>query len=357
MTIRKIKRDPAELGALSLFAQLDEPSVGGSISDPPRRAAVLEKLAKGLDTSLASEARLHGWRVQAMFESMILGLGSVRLLSSEDEGDCHFDDADGRVKPPDFRLVTNDSEHLLIEVKNVAPRQAFARHTMPVSELEGMQRYAEWTQARLTIAHYWSQANLWTLVDASRLAVSGRRALLTLEAAMRVNELGFLGDRMIATTPPLVLSLYPSEGTAPEVDPDSETASFRVGKVAISAGGQPVHTKVERTIAFQLMLFGGWPLNEKSTIDNGRLVRHDYEFGPHDPEGVEAKQGFSVVTSLSSLHATRYTFTTLVEDRFEALRLEPEPGALSAIVPADYWERPHRSLQLWLFQIHPSAIR
>jgi hypothetical protein len=355
MTIRKVKRDPAELGALSLFAQLDEPSAGESISAPGRRAAFLAKLAKGLDASLASGARLHGWRVQAMFESMILGLGGVRLLSSEDEGDCYFDDADGRVKPPDFRLATNDGEHLLIEVKNVAPRQGSPGHTMPISELEGMQRYAELTKARLTIAHYWSQANLWTLVDASRLTVSSRRASLTVEAAMLANELGLLGDRMIGTTPPLVLSLYPSEGKAPKVNLGSKTTSFRVGRVAIAAGGRLLRAKAERTIAFQLMLFGGWFLHEKSTVENGKLLRHDFEFRPHDPEGREAEQGFSIVTSLSSLHAARYTFSTLSEGRFEALRLEPEPGALSTVVPADYWERAHRSLQLWVFQVHPSA--
>jgi len=223
MTIRKIKREPAELGALNLFAQLDDPSAGGSVADPPRQAAVLEKLSKGLDASLASEARLHGWRVQAMFESMILGLGRVRFLSSEDEGNCYFDDADGSVKPPDFRLVT-DNEHLLVEIKNVSPRETTRRHTMPVLELEGMQRYAEWTHARLTIAHYWSAVNVWTLVDASRLTVSGRRASLSFEEAMRANELGLLGDRMIGTTPPLVLSLYPEEGEEPEFDAESATA-------------------------------------------------------------------------------------------------------------------------------------
>jgi len=42
---------------------------------------------------LASAARLDGWRVQALFETMLVGLGGVRLLTLEDAGDCYFDDA------------------------------------------------------------------------------------------------------------------------------------------------------------------------------------------------------------------------------------------------------------------------
>lgn len=170
------------------------------------------------------------------------------------------------------------------------------------------------------------------------------------------NELGLLGDRMIGATSPLVLSLFPGEGEAPAIGPETSTASFQVGSVKMSAGGRTLRSRIERTIAFQLMLFGGWELAEKPRIDkNGKLLQYDYTFRPYDPEGAEAEQGFSVVTSLSSLHAARYTVSTLTaEGRFEALCLEPEPGALSEIVPTDYWERQHRDLRLWLFQIHPS---
>ena len=356
MTIRKIKRRPAELSALELFAQLDDPSAGGAINDPARRAAVLEQLSKGLDASLASEARLHGWRVQAMFAAMIIGLGCVKLLSSEDEGDCYFDDADGGVRVPDFRLVTTDDEQLLIEVKNVSPRQT-RRHTIRALDLDGMKRYADWTHARLVFAHYWSAANAWTLVDASRLVVANGKASLSLEGANgeRTWEARRPNDRHDFASCVVCLS---ERGPRAEVSPQSETKAFRIDKIALSAGGRELRTKVERTIAFQLMLFGDWHAEEKPRIDGGKLVRHDYVFRPYDPEGAEAEQGFSVVTSLSSLHATRYTFNTLhPEGHVETLRLEPEPGALSAIVPAGYWERPHRALRLWMFEILPFATQ
>ena len=136
--IRRIKRQPAELGSLELFAQLDDPSAGGSVRDHHRLRAVLDQLSAGLSSSLASEARLHGWRVQAMFEAMLLGLGHVRLLTTEDSGECYYDDAEGGVKPPDFRLVTTDGEHLLIEVKNVAPSMTQRRPSVSIPELDGL---------------------------------------------------------------------------------------------------------------------------------------------------------------------------------------------------------------------------
>jgi hypothetical protein len=353
--IRKITRKPAELGSLDLFAQLDDPSSGGAIGDPHRRSAVLAQLSTGLDTSLGSEARLHGWRVQSMFESMLLGLGRVRLLATEDSGDCYYEDSLGSVKQPDFRLITMDNQHLVIEVKNVAPTRTQRGTSISASELTGLLRYAELTSGRLLLAHYWSGVNLWTLVDASRLQLKRNKASLSLAEGIMFNELGALGDRMIGTTSPLVLSLYPAEGEEPAVSLSDATASFRIDKVVMSAGGRELRTKVERLIAFQLIFFGGWSLEENSEIVDGRLKRYAYECRPYDPEGVEAKQGFSIVTSLSSLHAMRYTLSTLEESgRLLALRAEPEPGALSAFIPADYWDRSYRTLRLWVFQVQPA---
>jgi hypothetical protein len=355
MVIRRIMRQPAELGSLELFAQLDDPSAGGSVRDPHRRRAVLDQLSAGLSASLASEARLHGWRVQAMFEAMMLGLGHVRLLSTEDSGDCYYDDAEGRVKPPDFRLVTIDGEHLLVEVKNVAPSMTQRRPSISVAELDGLLRYAALTEARLVIAHYWSGINLWTLVDPSQLQRVRTRASLSLSEGVMFNELGTLGDRMVGTTPPLVLSVHPTEGDEPAVTADSETASFTIGKVTLSAGGRELRTKTERTIAFQLMLFGGWNVEEHAEIVDGRLLRYAYESRPYDPDGALAEQGFAIVTSLSSLHAMRYTFSTLEADgQFAAIRIEPEPGTLRAFIPADYWDRSFRRLRLWLFHVQPA---
>jgi hypothetical protein len=75
-----------------------------------------------------------------MFEAMVVGLGSVQLIKTEDAGDCYFDDATAQVKLPDYRIVRADEERLLVEVKNVPPGQESKPQRINASDLEGMQR-------------------------------------------------------------------------------------------------------------------------------------------------------------------------------------------------------------------------
>jgi hypothetical protein len=252
-------------------------------------------------------------------------------------------------------LVTTEGEQLLVEVKNVAPRDISKGDRMRLRDLEATRRYAEMTRSRLVLAHYWAAANVWTLIDASHVTTKGNQVTVKLQDAMKVNELGLLGDREVGTTPPLVLSLHPEAPEETHLDDSTGIGTFTVGRIAIRAGGRSLRSRLERSIAFHLMLSGGWQLEEESIFDGDMLVRHDYVFQPYDPEGLLAEQGFAIVTSLSSLHATRYTYSTLDSDGgFGALRVDPELGSLGALVPADYWEDTNRSLKLWMLQIQPT---
>jgi hypothetical protein len=91
-------------------------------------------------------------------------LGTVRLLKSEDDGAFYHDDTE-KLTPPDFRIVTGDGQHLLVEVKNVAPRALAADQRMRSADVAAQSRYAQATGARLMVAHYWAAMNLWTMVD------------------------------------------------------------------------------------------------------------------------------------------------------------------------------------------------
>jgi hypothetical protein len=95
VALHKLERQPALLESLQLFSQLDTESTDLAIQAVSRRQAVLEQIRHGWDKSLVDEARLHGWRVQSLFEAMIVGLGSVQLIKTEDAGDCYFDDGQG----------------------------------------------------------------------------------------------------------------------------------------------------------------------------------------------------------------------------------------------------------------------
>lgn len=107
MALRRGRELSVGLEALNLFSRLDSPATGANttVRDLARRERVREMINTGLDQSLDNKGRLHGWRVQGLFEAMIVCLGGIRLIKEEDSGSYYFDDANGNVKPPDFRIV------------------------------------------------------------------------------------------------------------------------------------------------------------------------------------------------------------------------------------------------------------
>lgn len=251
-----------------------------------------------------------------MFPAIVLAIGGARLIKAEDAVPAYyFDDADGPVKAPDFRLISARGEHL---------------------------------------AHYWAGPNLWTLVDSGVLTSAGGKMFLALEQALRANELGLLGDAWIGTTPPLVLTLVadPAQPRTLEGPPEGRHANFVVGSIEISCRGRRLETDLERRIAWSLMDLGHWQMDENVEVaSDGTVVRVNYKFEPAEP--VEESQGFAIVGSLSSLYSALYNLTTLDEaGEVISLRRRPEPDALVDLIPDDYWDNPDRALPLWRLDVH-----
>jgi hypothetical protein len=293
-----------------------------------------------------------------MFAAVVLALGDVRLVSTEDAGPAYyFDDAEGPVKAPDFRVVTNTGEHLLVEVKSVGPAETLKQQTISKAELEGAGRYADWTSARLVIAHYWAEPNLWTLIDPRTFVSRNGKPSVTLGEAIAANELAMLGDAWIGTTPPLVLSLVADRAQPRSVEDvqGEQRAHFVIGDVEILCQGRRLETKLERNIAWSMMAFGGWHMQESVETDqDGNVVQLDLSFEPAEP--VEAPQGFEIVGPLSSLYSALYNLTTLDEDGdVSSLRRTPDPAAFVDFIPDDYWDTPDRALPIWKLKVAPRA--
>lgn len=354
MTLRRLKRERGELGSLALFVDLDDPERGSSLQDVRRRQHVLAQIARGLDESLANTARLHGWRVQELFKAVVVELGGAVLVKDEDEGEC-FSEDNAMVKLPDYRLVLNDGEMVLVEVKNVAP--GLLETKIGIGELEALERYAELNGHRLLLAHYWARANLWTLVDASVLTRRGSTAKLKLTDAIRANEMCFLGDAMIATTPPLVLRLR-ADPEAPQTlgteDPEGRRqVSFTIDEVEVLAAGTILTDDDERRIAHALMLSGPWEVEETANLDQeDTLVSVDFTHRPAEEQlGVPHQS----IGRLSSLFSASFNQATLDEEGSPSrLAVDPQPGRMGDLIPSDYWGREGRQLALWRFEVKPS---
>ena len=95
---------------------------------------------------------------------------------------------------------------MLIEVKNVNPR-TYKEVLVNERDLNQKQQYADLMATRLLLAHYWSAANHWSVIDPRVLERRDGKLVLRFETAMMANELGLMGDSMIGTRPPLTLSL------------------------------------------------------------------------------------------------------------------------------------------------------
>jgi hypothetical protein len=356
VAIRKLGRQPRELETLSLFASM-QPEGEITIDDSRQQQEFLTELGQGLSESLVNEARLHGWRVQALFQALIVELGRVPIVKEEDNGDLDFEDRDGMLKLPDLRLVLEDGSTVFVEVKNVGPGERKAT-SIGRGELDGLALYAEKQKARLLLAHYWSAWNLWTLIDPVCLERPDGRIEIAMETAVRENEMVVFGDVLLGTTPPLTMTLYGDPDGPAALGPTSggdKKGVFTIGAVEYRAAGKLLEDPDEIRIALAIMQFGKWDMDNEAKVVEGRLEEIRYTFNP--PEGISGSEGqeFEMAGSLSSMYSTLFNLATLKDDGSVArLRREPTPGGLASLVPADYFERKDRVLRLWRFELQPN---
>jgi hypothetical protein len=179
---------------------------------------------------------------------------------------------------------------------------------------------------------------------------------VSLERAMLANEMSILGDRMLATTSPLRLRLVSDRGQPRSLRPAGPGTSegiFTIGDVELLVGDRRISDERELQLAFFMMFYGGWDLEEQANLDTaGEIESVDWRVSAvEDSRSADEPR---MVGALSSLYSTGFNLATLEHGQVVRLRHEPTPGALSALVPEDYWGRADRVLPLWQFEVHPS---
>ncbi|MFD3422051.1 hypothetical protein [Streptomyces decoyicus] len=330
-----------------------------------RHPETVTAISDALRASLDNPSRLRGWQTQYAFEAVVVALGAVRLIKTEDLGLFYFDDAEGELQPPDFRIVLSDGTQLLVEVKNISPTERSGLEArVRAKDMASAQAYAQATGGRLLYALFWSRMGHWTLVDPSAFNTVGKQQRLSATDAMLANEMYLLGDGLLATTPPLTFSLImdrEKERTVERLDDGEETRAMTVGGVELLAAGRVITAPVERRLAWFLMLHSGWPETQTSRFDDqGRLERLDYVFAPDTSDEDYAQriadQGSAGLDMLSTLYTRRFLETTNTEEgEIQALRKEPEPAVFAQLIPDDFWARPDRVLHIWRFQLLPAT--
>jgi hypothetical protein len=351
MPLRSLGGETETIGSLALFADLDDLRSEWTLQDVRRQKEVLDRVSRGLSDSLSRESTLHGWRAQKLFESVVVELDRVQLITFQDIGSCWSRD---QVKRPDFEIVSETGERLMVEVKNVAPGRT--TDVCARGEVVDLERFADLTGARLLFAHYWTTLSVWTLIDRSVLTCDGRRCSVSLETAMLANEMSFLGDRTLATTSPLTMRLLADEEQPRwlrAAGPGTREGVFTIADVQLLVDDRVITDELERNLAFFMMFYGGWELEEPANLDAaGQIESIDWRFSAIDDD--RSPDEPRLVGALSSLYSTAFNLATLRDGRVVGLRHEPAPGALSRLVPEDYWTRADRVLPLWQFDVRPT---
>jgi hypothetical protein len=56
------------------------------------------------------------------------------------------------------------------------------------------------------------------------------------------------------------------------------------------------------------------------------------------------------------MYSTFFNSLTLTDaGKVRRPRLEPDPGVMAALIPADYWSRPTRDLPIWKLTLRPAS--
>jgi len=340
--LKRIGRDPVRFDLFGAYV-----SAMGSKSIRKSEAVddFLPRARASISKSLMDEKFLHGQRVQNMFENVVVVLGHIRLIKTEDSGGGWYD-ADG-LAVPDFRVILRDGEQFLVEVKNHHAHPMKKPYAMTRTYFSRLDRYGKWVGTPVRLAVYWSMINLWTVVPLETLQQRGDKYVLPLIDAAKANTMASFGDFMIGTTPPLTLRLI-ADTTKPR-SLEGDLASFTVAEAKMFCAGGEIVRKNERNIALALLMYGNW--NEKQPSlevdEQGLPLFVTYESAPDEDSG----QGFEMIGELSGMYSRRFALSTLEQGRVARIAAEVRPGVWGSLIPSDY---KGEALRLWIFSLQPS---
>lgn len=321
-----------------------------SLRDPAFREAFQGHVRQSVDDALADPILLHGQRTEALFEALVVALDDVQLLKAEDGGRIFPAD---RYRVPDYRIVLNDGEQWLVEVKNVhiGDPQNQRRRIMHKAYHRAMAAYAEATGARLMLAVYWARWSIWTLVPPERFVDAKGDVVLDMMQAIPANELARLGDRTIGTRAPLRLRFVMDPAKTGPVGGDGQVLVV-IGGSQLMCGDAVIEDKTEREIASIIMQYGEWSCDGPfPLIEGDRLHAIDFEWRPDEPC---EDQGFDMIGTLSRMFSRYYASRTLDGSEIKQLRAPLRPAWFAPLANGTIVQR---ALPLWRFELQPRAMR
>lgn len=283
-----------------------------------------------------------------MFAHVLGAIGGCKYIKQEDGGAVFASTDDFEI--PDYRVVTNEGQLLLIEVKNFHMKGLRSRFYLQRAYLAKLIAYAEMNHTRLKLAIYFSRINKWIVLSPQAFLDDGRRVYIDLPHGLARNEFSLLGDRMIATLPPLSIEFTgDTDDERAVVQPDG-TAVFTIRQVQLKCAGMVIANDEEARIALYLMRYGCWTESATpATIVDGRLISFAFVSAPAEEEAND--QPFRMLGDLSSMVSTAYRELTVGDDGVFSLDVQYDPAFFELKIPRGY---KGEGLPLWQFAIQPN---
>ena len=331
--------------SLDLFRMLANQE-GYKLTDPESNNEFINNLKEDFTKSKNNPIQLHGFRIQAMFEYVVTSLGKCIIVKTEDAGGLYT--IDPKIKIPDLRVVLNDGQEFLIEVKNFHQSNPFKRLIMKKEYLDELQHYASIFNKTVKIAIYWSRWNVWTLIAIDIFKRENNKCSLTFESALKFNEMAILGDYSLGTISPLKLRVFTDPLNPRTIDTNGNVI-FKIGGLELFCNENRITTPREKNLALFLMLYGDWPSEGVETIiNNDELISFDFVSQPIESN---SDQGFDMIGVMSGMISRHFNKLTTEEGVIKHLSPQVNITNLGFQIPDNYQGQ---DLHLWRFIQQPS---
>lgn len=328
------------LASVAVFAREN----GIALNDPALVERFMSDAEPRLREALNDPALIHGSRIERLFEATVLSLGRFKLLKTEDVGRVH---AAETFRAPDFRVVLNDGEQWLVEVKNVRSKEPFKQELrMSRAYLSSLQSYADAVGTPLKLAIYWSLWRVWSVISAERFRSRNGSLRVSMQEAMLASEFERLGEVMIMTKPPLRLVLGAATDM-PRSLSDEGLTNFMIGSAKLYSRDVELTDPKDRKLAQVFLFHGEWAVEGPFVrMEGDQIAGVEFVARPVEP----ANQGWEGIGTASRIFSSFYAGQTIDGDQVIQLDGEPAPDWFA---PLGSWDFKNSKLPLLLGRIQP----
>lgn len=313
-----------------------------ALNDPSLVERFIADAEPKLKEALADPTLIHGSRTERLFEATVLSLGKFRLLKTEDAGRVH---AATTNRAPDFRVVLDDGEQWLVEVKNVRSKEPFKQETrMSAAYLASLQAYADMVGTPLRLAIFWSLWNIWTVISPDRFRRSNGGLHIKMMEAVVANEFGRLGEVIIMTKMPLRL-VFGASTDMPRSLSSEGLANFIIASAKLYSGNVELTDPKDRKLAEVLLLYGEWSTEGPLAVtEGGEFMGVEFVATPEEP----SDQGWDGIGWASRIFSRYYAEQTIDGDHVIQLNGKAAPEWFA---PLSDWDFKNSKLPLLLGRI------